>query len=81
MQTIDFTDIDTGPIGHHIPAKLICSMSFTNEPGSGLELVPEESGQRNKISNMFTKLSKLKSTDELAPTGDVLRVVKKDSRK
>ncbi len=81
MQTIDFTDIDTGPIGHHIPAKLICSMSFTNQPGSGLELVPEESGQRNKISNMFTKLSKLKSTDELAPTGDVLRVVKKDAQK
>jgi hypothetical protein len=81
MQTIDFTDIDTGPIGHHIPAKLICSMSFTNEPGSGLELMVEESGQRNRISNMFTKLSKLKSTDELAPTGDVLRVVKRNSQK
>ncbi|MDP3507259.1 MAG: alpha/beta hydrolase [Candidatus Melainabacteria bacterium] len=81
MQTIDFTDIDTGPIGHHIPAKLICSMSFTNDPGSGLSLISEESGQRNKFSNLFTKLSKLKSTDQLAPTGEVMRVVKVDSVK
>ncbi len=44
MQTIDFTAIDSGILGHKIPAALICSMSFTNQPCPGLKLVPEDSG-------------------------------------
>ena len=76
MQTIDFTNIDKGLIGHNVPAKLICNMSFTGTPGPGLELVQEESGQRSRISNAFTKMAKLKTSDGSTPTGAVLRVVK-----
>jgi pimeloyl-ACP methyl ester carboxylesterase len=83
MQTIDFTDLDTGLIGHNVPAKLICSMSFTGAPGAGLELIPEDSGQRSKISNMFTRLAKLRGGDDAANdqtiVGTVLRVMKDDA--
>jgi len=79
MQTIDFTALDTGTIGHTVPAKLICNMSFTGTPGAGLELVTEKSGQRSKISNMFTDLAKLKTKDTVVPEGACLRVTKADS--
>lgn len=59
MQTIDFTRLDTGLVGHKIPAKLICSMSFTGTAGDGLRLVPEESGKRSKTSKFFSKLTRL----------------------
>ena len=81
MQTIDFTAIDKGLVGHNVPAKLVCSMSFTGTPGPGLELVDEESGQRSKLSRTFTKWAKLKGKDPSMPTGAVLRVVKDDSSK
>ena len=81
MQTIDFTNIDKGLIGHNVPAKLICSMSFTGTPGAGLELVAEESGQRSKLSHAFSKLTKLKDTDDMSLAGAVLKVMKDDTGK
>jgi pimeloyl-ACP methyl ester carboxylesterase len=79
MQTIDFTSIDRGLLGHTVPAKLICNMSFNGTPGNGLRLVPEESGKRSKTSNLFTKMAKLKTAKSPAPTGVCLRVIKEQS--
>lgn len=77
MQTIDFTQIDRGLLGHNVPTKLICSMSFTNTPGPGLELVDEKSGLRSRMSNVFTRLAKLEDPSGTSQiTGNVLRVVK-----
>jgi esterase/lipase superfamily enzyme len=79
MQTIDFTNIDSGIVGHKVPAKLICSMSFTDGPPSGLKLVPERSGQRSKLSERLSKFTKLHDNQELSVKGICLRVVKLDS--
>ena len=76
MQTIDFTNIDTGMFGHQVPARLICSMSFTNQPCSGLTLVEEESGGRSKLSQRLSKATKLRNKEELSIKGNCLRVVK-----
>lgn len=80
MQTIDFTAIDKGLIGHNVPAKLICSMSYTGTPGPGLSLVMEKSGKRSGMSNMFTKMAKLNkftTKDDIASmTGGVYLVTK-----
>jgi esterase/lipase superfamily enzyme len=77
MQTIDFTAIDLGWMGHSIPAKLICSMSFYGKPCTGLSLVDEESGSRGKTANFFAKLTKVTDKDEAEThLGKLLRVVK-----
>jgi hypothetical protein len=76
MQTIDFTDIDLGMVGHSVPAKLICSMSFTNEPCEGLKFENEESGERSKLSQRLSKMTKLFERDEMPIKGTCLRVVK-----
>jgi hypothetical protein len=78
MQTIDFTNIDSGMFGHQVPAKLICSMSFTNKPSSGLTLVHEESGGRSKLSQRLSKFTKLRNPEELSIKGTCLRVVRLD---
>lgn len=75
LQTIDFTQIDSGFIGHKIPAKLVCSMSFNEKPGAGLELEQEESGKRSRLSNTFAKLTHLKDNSPHL-TETCLRVVK-----
>jgi len=79
MQTIDFTNIDYGILGHKIPAELICSMSFTNGPCKGLKLIPEESGQRSGLSQKLSFLTKLGEKPELTVKGTCLRVVKADA--
>jgi esterase/lipase superfamily enzyme len=77
MQTIDFTSIDKGLIGHNVPAGLITSMSFTETPGPGLHFLSEQSGKRGKMSNLFTRLSKLNKLDgNSVLSGAVLKVVK-----
>jgi hypothetical protein len=38
MQTIDFTMIDIGTLGHRIPVELICSLSRHNELSHGLAM-------------------------------------------
>ena len=78
MQTIDFTNLDTGLIGHTVPAKLICNMSFTGLPGPGLVLVPEQSGEVSKTSHFMSKLTKIKNSDPQIH-GQVMRVVKDES--
>ena len=78
MQTIDFTAIDSGILGHKIPAPLICSMSFTNKPSPGLKLEPEESGERSKLSHFLSKVTKL-GTNEISIKGTCLRVVQDDT--
>jgi Alpha/beta hydrolase of unknown function (DUF900) len=79
MQTIDFTNIDLGMFGHSVPAKLICSMSFTNEPCAGLKLVSEESGERSKLSLKLSKMTKLVDREEFPVQGTCLRVMKVDA--
>jgi len=80
MQTIDFTNIDLGWMGHSIPDKLICSMSFTDKPPDGLALVPEASGGRGKASNRFTKWTHMRDHNaEPVPAGTVLKVVRTNS--
>jgi len=77
MQTIDFTEFDTGMIGHQIPVEVIKSMAFTDAPGPGLELVPQESGQRSRTSRMFTAITKTKQQQHsIVPQENCLRLVK-----
>jgi esterase/lipase superfamily enzyme len=75
MQTIDFTNIDLGWMGHSIPDKLICSMSYTNSPPPGLAFKPEESGARGKLSQRFSRMTKIHDAEPVAG-GTVLRVVR-----
>ncbi|MCC7527205.1 MAG: alpha/beta hydrolase [Candidatus Melainabacteria bacterium] len=75
MQTIDFTAIDRGLIGHNVPAKLIVNMSFNGRPGQGLELEQEESGKRSGLSNTFARITHLKDNSPHL-TETCLRVVK-----
>lgn len=56
MQTIDFTLIDIGTLGHRIPVELICSLSRRNELSHGLA--------------MEVVQPKLKKLDPNAPTPD-----------
>lgn len=42
LKTVDFTVLDYGIVGHTIQHRLISDLARTGEPGSGLELVPEE---------------------------------------
>jgi hypothetical protein len=80
METIDFTNIDLGWMGHSIPAKVICSMSYTDTPGPGYALVKQESGQRGKTSNLFAKMTHTivptSPDQEIMHAGNCLRVVK-----
>ncbi len=78
MQTIDFTNLDYGILGHKVPAKLVCSMSFTNGPCEGVKLIPEESGQRSGLSQKLSRLTKLGDKQELSVKGTCLRAVKDD---
>jgi esterase/lipase superfamily enzyme len=83
MQTIDFTALDTGLIGHTIPVSLIYNMSYTNSPGPDLELINEASGERSRTSRMFSKLTHLQAPaeseiSELSPKETCFRVVKDD---
>lgn len=80
MQTIDFTEIDRGFIGHNVPAKLICNMSFSEKPGENLDLELEASGQRSGLSNTFAKITHLKDTSPHL-IESCLRVVKLKQQK
>lgn len=74
MQTIDFTNLDSGVIGHKIPVDLMCSMSYSNVPGKDLKFVEEQSGARSKTSLALSKLTKLQTSSHSAE--NCLRVVK-----
>lgn len=39
FQTIDFTELDGGKLGHKIPVQLVCSLSQTEKPPEGIELI------------------------------------------
>jgi pimeloyl-ACP methyl ester carboxylesterase len=75
LQTVDFTVLDSGLIGHKIPVELICSMSYTNTPGLGLDFISQESGQRSRTSRMLSKLTRLQM-NPVASGATCLRVVK-----
>jgi pimeloyl-ACP methyl ester carboxylesterase len=51
IQTIEFTRIDKGFIGHKLPCELICNMAATGKPGPELELV--QAGQETGSTNRF----------------------------
>lgn len=78
MQTIDFTSLDSGLIGHQIPVELMDSMSFYDVPGDGLKLTTEQSGQRSRVSNAFSKMTRLKS-DTIMSADSCFRVVRDSS--
>lgn len=78
LQTIDFTDFDSGLIGHKIPAALMASMSYTNTPGPGLKLVEEASGQRNRGSRVLSRITRHKQNNVISKD-HCLRVVKVDA--
>jgi esterase/lipase superfamily enzyme len=40
-QTVNFTDVDRGPIGHSIQYDIISSMHRSNDPGPGLSAIPD----------------------------------------
>lgn len=75
MQTIDFTSLDSGLIGHQIPVELMDSMSFYDVPGAGLKLTMEKSGERSRMSKAFSKVTKLK-TDSIMSADSCFRVVR-----
>lgn len=75
MQTIDFTDLDSGVIGHKIPVDLMCSMSNSNVPGKDLKFVDEKSGARSRASLTLSKLTKLQQKTPQS-SENCLRVVK-----
>ena len=78
MQTIDFTELDSGLIGHKIPTDLMYSMSYTNAPGEGLKLEHESSGERNKYSRLLSTLTRHRQ-DSVMPKDTCLKVTKADS--
>lgn len=43
FQTIDFTELDFGKLGHKIPVALVCSLSQTDKPPDGIELIHKKS--------------------------------------
>jgi esterase/lipase superfamily enzyme len=51
MQTIDFSAIDVGTLGHRIPVELICSLSRNNEPSHGLDIEIVQPRSRNLDPN------------------------------
>lgn len=75
MHTIDFTTIDRGFIGHNIPVDLLYNISTTGLPGPGLKTVTEQSGQRNRTSRLFSRLSHLEPPKIVHPD-NCLRIVK-----
>lgn len=46
VQTIDFTRVDRGILGHKVPFELVVNMCKYNKPGPGLILVPARLGER-----------------------------------
>jgi esterase/lipase superfamily enzyme len=80
MQTVDFTQLDSGLLGHKIPVSLVYNMSYTNLPGPGLQLINERSGQRSKTSRFLSSLTHLK-TDSPSPfsNDNCMRVVRSDT--
>lgn len=79
MQTIDFTNLDKGLIGHNVPAELVCNMALTGVPGDGLELISQKSGERSKASRLFSNFTRLRQSSPVIG-GTCLRVVKLDSK-
>ena len=79
MQTIDFTVLDRGFIGHNIPFDLVYNISTTGLPGEGLKTIDEHSGERSKLSRAFSRLSHLE-TPQVEPQGTCLRIVKERRR-
>lgn len=75
MQTIDFTDLDCGVIGHKIPVDVMCNMSYSNAPGNELKLVEQRSGARSKTSQALSKLTKLQTASSQS-ADNCLRVVR-----
>jgi hypothetical protein len=80
LQTLDFTELDHGLLGHKIPVELICSMSYTGQPGDGLTLVPEPPKQPSLTSSALSPLTLQPSDTESSDS--CLRVHKeKDNKK
>ena len=57
FQTIDFTSIDTGKLGHKIPVKIMCSVTNTGLPGDGWKLVHETNFKGTKIARAIDKVT------------------------
>ncbi|MBX9685477.1 MAG: alpha/beta hydrolase [Candidatus Obscuribacterales bacterium] len=55
MHTIDFTELDSGLLGHKIPHELIEQMCQTGAPGPGLSMVETDAGETSKLGKMLFK--------------------------
>ncbi|MBY0552384.1 MAG: alpha/beta hydrolase [Candidatus Obscuribacterales bacterium] len=75
MHTIDFTTLDRGFIGHNIPVDLLYNFSTSGLPGPGLTTITERSGERNRMSRLFSRLSHL-DPPKIAHPDNCLRIVK-----
>lgn len=75
FQRIDFTDLDTGFIGHKIPFQLVSNMVATDKPGVGLELVDETAVRANRMARLAGRSEKFDGTSaEAAFNKRVVRV-------
>lgn len=76
MQTIDFTEFESGIIGHHIPVEVVRNMAYTESPGPAYALVTEKSGQRSRMSRVFSRMTKLSKETSNPMPENCLRLVK-----
>jgi len=82
LQTIDFTVLDHGMIGHKIPVGLIHSMAYTETPGPGLEFLTQGSGERSRTSRMISRMTHTKLTgDGWVGDDNCLRVAETEKNK
>ncbi|MFN8656911.1 MAG: alpha/beta hydrolase [Candidatus Obscuribacterales bacterium] len=54
FQTIDFTELDFGKLGHKIPVALVCSLSQTGKPPEGIELIHKKGKDADCSEIMLT---------------------------
>jgi hypothetical protein len=69
FQTIDFTNMDRGTLGHKIPVHLICSMSQTGQPPEGVELKFQTGGAEDEATKLMHKVAHIGAEEKAAETG------------
>lgn len=68
FQTIDFTDMDEGTLGHKIPVELICSMSLLGKPPASIEIEHKKKGQVD-CSDVMLDIASLGPEQDIGTVG------------
>lgn len=78
FQRIDFTNLDTGFMGHKVPCKLISSMVTTDKPGPDLALVDQSAVDASRFARFVSKKQDFNATSSQA--GFYKKVVRVDKQ-